>query len=851
MCVKMEQQFSVPLSKTIYRHCLYVVEILLLCVIYFSTAKLGLSLYAVGRFATLVWLPSGIAVAALFLFGPRLWPGLLIGAFLANLSHGAPFLIAVAIGIGNTLEALTCTFLLKRQRFRPTFNHLRGILFLILLAIPLSSLISATIGVSSLWLGKVIAFSSYVPTWSAWWIGDMVSILIVTSFLLVWSTWPHGKVSGKCVAEMGGFSFCLLVVGLMVFLGFHPAYYEIHPGTYMVFPPLIWAALRFGPRVTLTAILTISILAILGTIQGVFAVSIGNPSERLLFLQIFMGILASTSMILAAVMAERRELERDRAVMAQRSIQEHQQRLELARQAGNIGTFEWDLRHDHMLWTARLEGLYGLAPGTFEGTLEPWIERIYPDDRPCVSAALQTTIMGGASFAQTFRVVWPDQSIHHLSSEAVVVREPSGEPLHMIGVALDVTEHHHLQEREQAARAVAETRLELLQLILDELPSSVCLLQGEEARLVLANRATTTIWGATWNIGQPMQDFLSINHISVFTSNGLVLLPATLMAFRALQHDETVREQQVSIRRGNGTTLPALMSTIALGKQPDLSVKATGENSGDHLSGTAEPAVLVVYQDVTERVELEQRKDEFIAMASHELKTPLTSMKVYAQSLRRRLLKQEDEVAVRMLTKVDTQLNALTRLINDLLDVTKMTLGTLSWQEELFDLGELIQEIVDHYRHITVSHQICLEGAGPIQICADRERIGQVLTNVLSNAIKYSPQGGLILVKQIIEKDKVMVSVRDNGIGIPPEKQVSVFERFYRVKDEMHETFPGLGLGLYLSAQIIKRQGGQIWLESQVGAGSTFFFTLLVTPQRENITGVCNKGLIHMDAKPH
>jgi len=286
----------------------YVVEILLLFAIYFSTAKLGLSFDAVSRFATLVWFPSGIAVATLLLFGYRLWPAILLGAFLVNLVNGAPLFVAVGIGIGNTLEALVGTYLLKRYGFSNALDHLRDVLVLVLLAMPLSALISATLGVSSLLLGRVIAFSTYSPTWRAWWIGDMISILIVTPLLLTWSKWPHAKVSGKRLVEIGILTVFVLAVGLIVFLGLLHTDQRNYPLTYLVFPPLIWAALRFGPRGALSAIFALSILAVLGTIQGVVSYST-DISESLLLLQSFMGIIAVTSMILAAVMAERRELE--------------------------------------------------------------------------------------------------------------------------------------------------------------------------------------------------------------------------------------------------------------------------------------------------------------------------------------------------------------------------------------------------------------------------------------------------------------------------------------------------------------------------------------------------------------
>jgi integral membrane sensor domain MASE1 len=267
----------------------YFVAIPMLIAIYFGTARLGLSFGAVSRFATLVWFPSGIAIVALLQFGYRLWPGIFVGAFLANLVHGAPLFVAVGIGIGNTLEALVGTYLLKRNGFRSSLDHLQDILVLVLLAMPLSALISATIGVSSLLLGKVIVVSSYYPTWRAWWVGDMISILILTPFLLAWSTWPQAKVSGKRMAEIGILTAFVLAVGLIVFLRLLHTDQGNSPMTYLVFPPLIWTALRFGPRGAISAIFALAILAIVGTIQGLASFSAGSLSERLFLLQSFRG----------------------------------------------------------------------------------------------------------------------------------------------------------------------------------------------------------------------------------------------------------------------------------------------------------------------------------------------------------------------------------------------------------------------------------------------------------------------------------------------------------------------------------------------------------------------------------
>jgi signal transduction histidine kinase len=294
---------------------------------------------------------------------------------------------------------------------------------------------------------------------------------------------------------------------------------------------------------------------------------------------------------------------------------------------------------------------------------------------------------------------------------------------------------------------------------------------------------------------------------------------------RAFQQSEIKRQyRETIIRHTDGTLLTLQANALPLDKR--LLTGLLAQKHEQASLDTVEPVALVVHQDVTERMELERRKDEFIAMASHELKTPVTSIKIYEQLLHRRLTKQGDSQSAEMLEKIDVQLGTLTRLINELLDVTHMATGILSWQAEPFDLTFLVNETVADLRHGTEHHQIHIEGVGPVQIYADRERIGQVLANLLTNAIKYTPKGGSIVVKQALDNDYVIISVQDCGIGIPPEKQAYVFERFYRVRSPEHETFPGLGLGLYLSAEIVKRQGGKIWVESQPGTGSTFYFTL-------------------------
>jgi PAS domain S-box-containing protein len=236
--------------------------------------------------------------------------------------------------------------------------------------------------------------------------------------------------------------------------------------------------------------------------------------------------------------------------------------------------------------------------------------------------------------------------------------------------------------------------------------------------------------------------------------------------------------------------------------------------------------VVNVLVDVSEQQALEQRKNEFISMASHELKTPVTALRGFTTILQRRLSRQGDEQALHYLSRMDRQLEKLSSLINELLDLSKMQAGTLAFQEENVNLTALIEEIVEDIQGTTTTHRISIEERADIRIVGDRDRLGQVLINLLTNAIKYSPEADRVIVRAVVDGEQARVSVQDFGIGIAEAHHQQVFDRFYQVTDPHEKTFPGLGIGLYIAQEIIRRHHGRIWVESSKGKGATFFFTL-------------------------
>ena len=222
------------------------------------------------------------------------------------------------------------------------------------------------------------------------------------------------------------------------------------------------------------------------------------------------------------------------------------------------------------------------------------------------------------------------------------------------------------------------------------------------------------------------------------------------------------------------------------------------------------------------RKESEHKKDEFLSIASHELKTPLTSIKAYNQIMKRL---EPSEKVKHFIDKSADHIARLERLISDLLDVTKINAGKVNYTMEPFDFSALLQDSVESIRHTAPKHQLVLTGVPGIQYFGDRNRLEQVLNNFISNAVKYSPKADRVVVNCHVDLDNIIVSVRDFGIGIARDNIDKLFDRYYRV-DNIAMRFDGLGLGLYISAEILRRHGGSFWIESEPGEGSTFYFRL-------------------------
>ncbi len=540
-------------------------------------------------------------------------------------------------------------------------------------------------------------------------------------------------------------------------------------------------------------------------------------------------LLGEEQLAIAAIrdMSEQRRVERERMQLAEQ-IRLQAELIDLAHDAILVR----DSVSRVVLWNKGAEELYGWSSQEALGRITHILLKThFPISRAVVDAHLEQDGRWEGELTHTCR----DGSVVFVESRQVLLRDVHGHSTAMLEINRDITERRRLEQATQAVHAETVARLAFLQQIMDALPSSIYLVYGADARLMLANRAAASVWGTEWLIDQPMQEFLAANEIIVFDAQGRPLALTDFATMRAVRDGETVLHHQEAIRRSDGSILPVLVNAVALDSSQEWSIsRPEAEPTGRQPQITPmESVALVVYQDVSALREAEYLKDEFIGVAAHELRNPLTVLKGFAEMLvfqtaRGKGAKLADWQR-EALAEIDEATARLDKLTEDLLDVTRLQAGRLVLSRKPTDLVALTRHMVTQRQMTTRHHAFSLDTEHTsLVVDIDRGRIEQVLSNLLSNAIKYSPQGGPIelTIREEVEPHVAFLSVRDRGIGIPLQQQARIFGRFVRAENARATEITGTGLGLYLSRELVERHGGSLWFESTEGVGSTFFMTL-------------------------
>ncbi|MEX2219642.1 MAG: MASE1 domain-containing protein [Phycisphaerales bacterium] len=414
--------------------------------LYTLAGVLGLSLAVVSPQVSPVWPPTAVALAAVLLLGYRVWPAVAAGALAVNYQSGAPLEASLAIAAGNTLEAVAGVWLLRRAGFRGTMDSLRDVLLLAGLAAGVSTAISATIGVGSLWAAGRIPTELTPGHWWTWWIGDAMGNLVFAPLLLTVAAWAQrGSVPGRA-GEAAAVLLATGVAALLIFvspLGTHGTL------SFLIAPLLVWSALRLEQVYTAAAVVLVAAVAIWGLLRGSGEVAAEALNQRLLMMQTFVGVASVSSLALGAASAARRRTEW--------LLRGSEARLRMAVEAGRMGTWEWEIASGRVQWSPGLEAIHGLSPGEFPGTFEYVCGETHPEDRALLQARVAEALAGGAPYQVEYRIVRRDGGTRWVEGRGTVVRDAEGRPVRMIGVCADITARKD-SERLLATKAAALER---------------------------------------------------------------------------------------------------------------------------------------------------------------------------------------------------------------------------------------------------------------------------------------------------------------------------------------------------------------------------------------------------------
>lgn len=437
---------------------------LFLAIVYFAAAEFGLSLASLHENVTPVWPPAGIAIASLLIFGPRLWPGILLGALAANVLTNIPFASAMGIAVGNTLLALVAYWLLFRGlRWQGSLDSVGEVMTFVVCAAVIAPFVSATIGSLSLCLGDAAQWNRFTSLWLTWWMGDGFGALIVGSFLLSWS--KPGKLNRRDIPELAALFISLLIVVLIVFAGWFPGPVKTYPLAYLCLPCLLWAALKFDQRIVTSAIMIMAAVAVWGAKHGYGSFVEPDPNVSLLLLISFVATSSLMTLIVGAVTNERRRAEAAKDKLGSELVI-HQQRIEdIVSHVPGVVWEAWgkpDANQRVDFISSHVEKMLGYTREEWLSTPNFWLQIVHPEDRERAAAEAAAIFASGKGGASRFRWMHKDGHEVWVEAQTMIVCDENG-PIGMRGVTMDITpavraeiERAELLRRERHAREQAE-----------------------------------------------------------------------------------------------------------------------------------------------------------------------------------------------------------------------------------------------------------------------------------------------------------------------------------------------------------------------------------------------------------
>ena len=796
----------------------YAVTLLAVALAYFVLAKLGLMLASINPSASPIWPPSGVALAAVLLGGPRLWPAIFIGAFAANAITAGTLTTSAVIALGNTLEGVIGGYLIQRwSGGSDTFASPVQVAKFVLVSAGPATITSATIGVLTLCLAGFADWHNFTPIWITWWLGDAAGALTVTPVIMLWAQTDWRAFYERELRGTGAVLGCAVAVGLVGFSPLLPRSEYTSPLGFLAILPLVWAALRRGPRDTSTVGLILGVFAIWATIRHTGPFGQIGMNEAFLLLLTFMISVSVPSLALSADVAVRRTTEdRLRQIQADldnrvrertAALAEANMHLHEAQRLANLGSWSWDIAQNRIDWSEQLYAIYGRTPAQFRGTLDEFIGFVHPDDRARLQASVGDALKSGQDFTHEERIMRPDGGIRHLQSVGQVICDEHGAPIRMLGVCLDAT------ERKQAESALRDSE-QSYRLLLEGVRDYAIYMLDTEGRVRTWNESAARIkgYGADEIVGRHVRQFYTEDDRAQGEPERALAVAAAEGKYEA---------QGWRLRKDDSRFFA---STV---------IDAIRNDAGDLLGFakitrdiTAQHEAQVALEQTREQLAQSQKMEalgQLTGGIAHDFNNLLMIVSGYAQILQRRLSEAKDTQAIEAIRAAASRGERLTR-----------QLLTFSRRQQLTPVVVDLRARIDAVRDMLApSLRGNIEFVSDIEdkiwpVEVDQGELELALVNVAVNARDAMPEGGTITLsaRNVVLKpgsaagslagDFVALAIIDTGTGMPAETVQRVFEPFFTTKP----VGKGTGLGLSQVHGFAAQSGGAVTVSSEVGRGT-------------------------------
>lgn len=483
-------------------------------------------------------------------------------------------------------------------------------------------------------------------------------------------------------------------------------------------------------------------------------------------------------------------------VSARHYLAASEESARLAIEAARLGTFDKDLITGKMFWDDRCRELFGIDHQNEVTYEHDFLFGLHPDDRGRVNNYVTNfafvKALSNGNYDLEYRTIGPvDKKMRWIKSRGTVFFDDNQTPTRFIGTVFDITDVKEAGEKSALLSAIIQSSYDAI------------ISKNLDGIIESWNEAAERMFG--------------------FTSEDMV----GQSIFKIIPPDKFDEEQQILFRVKNDERLEHFETKRLKrnGQLLDISLTISPiKNEQGEIIGLSKIA-----RDITDQKMAEMRKNNFITIASHELKTPLTTIKSYVQLLLAKAHTNQDKFSIDSLSRVEKQANKMAILIQNFLNNAKLLEGKFDLVVERFNTHELLLEVTSDAKILSPAHNILMKDCEDVFVVADRNKIGQVMENLVSNAVKYSPVGSTITIGCKTIDGHAQISVSDTGIGIDKKDQEKLFDRFYRVESNKLKNVAGFGIGLYLVAEILRFHESRIFVDSTADQGSKFYFDLPIS----------------------